>query len=132
MFFAIALILIGSPSPMLISVGMYLPFQTTFAIFVGGLIKHIVERQAEKKSKQPSDKDIVENTGLLLASGLVAGEALTGILLAALVVGNVNLRNIFGLPEGFGGFWWLGIVTFLILGYVLIKYPIQRMLNEKK
>ncbi len=132
MFFAIALILIGSPSPMLISVGMYLPFQTTFAIFVGGLIKHIVERQAEKKSKQPSDKDVVENTGLLLASGLVAGEALTGILLAALVVGNVNLRNIFGLPEGFGGFWWLGIVTFLILGYVLIKYPIQRMLNEKK
>ncbi len=132
MFFAIALILIGSPSPMLISVGMYLPFQTTFAIFVGGLIKHIVERQAEKKSKQPSDKDVVENTGLLLASGLVAGEALTGILLAALVVSNVNLRNIFGLPEGFGGFWWLGIVTFLILGYVLIKYPIQRMLNEKK
>ncbi|MBD3386255.1 oligopeptide transporter, OPT family [candidate division KSB1 bacterium] len=132
MFFAIALILIGSPSPMLISVGMYLPFQTTFAIFVGGLIKHIVERQAEKKSKQPSDKNVVENTGLLLASGLVAGEALTGILLAALVVSNVNLSNIFGLPEGFGGFWWLGIITFLILGYVLIKYPIQRMLNEKK
>ena len=46
MFFAIALILIGSPSPMLISVGMYLPFNTTFAIFVGGLIKYIVDRKS--------------------------------------------------------------------------------------
>jgi len=39
MLFAVALILIGSPSPMLIAVGMYLPFTTTAAIFVGGLIK---------------------------------------------------------------------------------------------
>ncbi|MBU4445699.1 MAG: oligopeptide transporter, OPT family, partial [Candidatus Marinimicrobia bacterium] len=51
MFFAIALILIGSPSPMLISVGMYLPFNTTFAIFVGGLIKYIVDKVAEKRIK---------------------------------------------------------------------------------
>jgi putative OPT family oligopeptide transporter len=41
--FAIALILIGAPSPMLIAVGMYLPFHTTFAIFIGGIIKWIAD-----------------------------------------------------------------------------------------
>ncbi len=132
MLFAIALILIGSPSPMLIAVGMYLPFKTTFAIFIGGLIKYAVERMAQKRSQNPEDMETVENTGLLLASGLVAGEALTGILLAALVVGNIHLSEIFGLPESFGGFWWLGLVVFAILAYTLIKYPLTRMLENKK
>jgi putative OPT family oligopeptide transporter len=132
MLFAIALILIGSPSPMLIAVGMYLPFKTTFAIFIGGLIKYAVERMAQKRSQNPEDMETVENTGLLLASGLVAGEALTGILLAALVVSNIHLSEIFGLPEAFGGFWWLGLVVFGILAYALIKYPLARMQENKK
>jgi putative OPT family oligopeptide transporter len=135
MFFAIALILIGSPSPMLISVGMYLPFNTTFAIFVGGLIKYIVDKIAEKRIKDQKDKDVLDNTGLLIASGLVAGEALVGILLAGLVVGNINLSRMVGLPEDFHGFWWLGILVFLVLGYTLIKYPYKELLrsqSEKK
>jgi putative OPT family oligopeptide transporter len=135
MFFAIALILIGSPSPMLISVGMYLPFNTTFAIFVGGLIKYIADQVAKKRIKDQKDKDVVDNTGLLIASGLVAGEALIGILLAALVVGNINLSRLIGLPEDFHGFWWLGVLVFLVLGYTLIKYPYRELLrsqSEKK
>ena len=131
MFFAIALILIGSPSPMLISVGMYLPFNTTFAIFVGGLIKYIVDKVAEKRIKDQKDKDVLDNTGLLIASGLVAGEALVGILLAALVVGNINLSRLVGLPEDFHGFWWLGILVFLVLGYTLIKYPYRELLRKQ-
>ncbi len=131
MFFAIALILIGSPSPMLISVGMYLPFNTTFAIFVGGLIKYIVDKVAEKRIKDQKDKDVVDNTGLLIASGLVAGEALVGILLAALVVGNINLSRLIGLPADFHGFWWLGIIVFLVLGYTLIKYPYRELLRKQ-
>jgi putative OPT family oligopeptide transporter len=132
MLFAIALILIGSPSPMLISVGMYLPFNTTFAIFIGGLIKWLLDTLAAKKIKTEKEKETVENTGLLLASGLVAGEALTGIVLAALVVSKVNLKTLIGLPESFDGLWWLGLLTFVLLGYVLIKYPIQRMLADRK
>jgi putative OPT family oligopeptide transporter len=132
MFFAVALILIGAPSPMLISVGMYLPFNTTFAIFVGGVIKYIVDKIAEWKSADEKDKERVENTGLLLASGLVAGEALTGILLAGLVVMNINLKTLVGLPKDFSGFWWLGVLVFVLLGYVLVKYPIQSMIEGRK
>ncbi|MBN2001579.1 oligopeptide transporter, OPT family [candidate division KSB1 bacterium] len=131
MLFAVALILIGSPSPMLISVGMYLPFNTTFAIFVGGLVKYIVEKLGEKNSKTEKDKETLENTGLLLASGLVAGEALTGIILAGLVVLDFNLKTFIGLPEDYDGIWWLGVLVFVILAFTLIWFPLKQMKLEK-
>jgi putative OPT family oligopeptide transporter len=92
MFFALALILIQSPSPMLIAVGMYLPFETTSAIFVGGVIKWILDSVVKKKAGADDKKahETVENRGLLVASGLVAGEALIGILLAGVVALNVK------------------------------------------
>jgi putative OPT family oligopeptide transporter len=131
MFFAAALILINAPSPMLISVGMYLPFNTTFAIFIGGVIKLIVDKMAEKRIKQEGDKDVVENTGLLLASGLVAGEALTGILFAALYASDINLRSLLGFPESFNGLWWLGLFVFVGLGYLLVKSPLTELARRQ-
>ena len=92
MFFALALILIQSPSPMLIAVGMYLPFQTTLAIFVGGIIKWILDSMVKKRAeKDKKVGEVVENRGLLVASGLVAGEALLGILIAGIVAMGIKL-----------------------------------------
>jgi uncharacterized oligopeptide transporter (OPT) family protein len=92
MFFALALILIQSPSPMLIAVGMYLPFQTVLAIFAGGIIKWILDSMVKKRAqKDRKVAETVENRGLLVASGLVAGEALLGILIAGLVALGIKL-----------------------------------------
>ena len=92
MLFAMGLILIGSPSPMLIAVGMYLPFTTTAAIFLGGLIKWVADRLAARKlGDDKKAKETVENRGLLVASGLVAGEAMIGIVLAGIVATNTRL-----------------------------------------
>jgi len=132
MFFAIALILLKAPSPMLIAVGMYLPFNTTFAIFVGGLIKLAVDKISEKKIENEADKEIVNNTGLLLASGLVAGEALVGIILAGFVGAGINLKEVFGLSPDFDGYWSLGVLIFIILAYVLIKYPYSELVKFKE
>ncbi len=132
MFFAIALILLKAPSPMLIAVGMYLPFNTTFAIFVGGLIKLAVDKISEKKIENEADKEIVNNTGLLLASGLVAGEALVGIILAGFVGAGINLKEVFGLSPDFDGYWTLGVLIFIILAYVLIKYPYSELVKFKE
>ncbi len=131
MLFAIALILINAPSPMLISVGMYLPFNTTSAIFIGGVIKLIVDKLAEKKVQNQTDRDTVENTGLLLASGLVAGEALTGIIFAALYASDINLRSLLGFSAGFNGFWWLGLITFIALGYLMVKVPLAQLARRQ-
>ncbi|MBI5482609.1 MAG: oligopeptide transporter, OPT family [Deltaproteobacteria bacterium] len=112
--FSIAMILIKAPSPMLIAVGMYLPFDSSFAIFVGGVIRWISDLLVARRKL---DAQKVENTGTLLASGLIAGEALVGILLAILAVGRISLPKIY---EGA----WPAILIFVLIGFVLVKLPI--------
>jgi hypothetical protein len=63
---------------------MYLPFGTTFAIFVGGCFRFIGDWVAEHRGFNAAQKARVENAGVLTASGLIAGEALLGLIWAAL------------------------------------------------
>lgn len=156
MFFAMALILIKAPSPMLISVGMYLPFNTTFAIFIGGTVKFFMDKQAATFADDKADdqklegekrktfidqiKEKAENLGLLLASGLVAGEALMGILLAVVVTLEWNLNELIGNvneagdPILSGGI--LGVILYfavlLLLAYMMIKVPINNLKKSEE
>lgn len=126
MFFSVGLILIKSPSPMLIAIGMYLPLHTTFAIFVGGVIRWTIDRIVARRKIEGDAKQKVENTGILLASGMIAGEALMAIILAAFVFFETSLLGIFGLgtlvesPEA-----WLGIAVFVVISFVLIYFPLR-------
>ncbi len=128
MFLAVALILIKSPSPMLIAVGMYLPFYSTAAIFVGGIIKWILDRMLAKNNASDEQKTTAENTGVLISSGLIAGEALMAVILAFVVLG-VNLsEGTFSLNSlaFFEPTPWLGLLAFAGLAYLLIKVPFDR------
>ncbi|HEX8815570.1 MAG TPA: oligopeptide transporter, OPT family [Terriglobales bacterium] len=80
-----ALILIEVRSPMLFSVGMYLPLGTTFAIFVGGIIRWATDKLRDRRGFNDAQKARVDNAGVLTASGLIAGEALCGLVIAGLV-----------------------------------------------
>ena len=82
-FMGFALILVQVRSPMLFSVGMYLPLETTFAIFVGGIIRWMTDKMRDRRGFNDAQKARVENAGVLTASGLIAGEALTGLVVAA-------------------------------------------------
>jgi len=123
MLLAVVLILIGSPSPMLIAVGMYLPFRSTACIFFGGVLKYFVQSLTNKKKPREKGKEIVENIGLLLASGLIAGQALMGIITAALKGANVNLPESLSEP-------WLGLIIFAVLGFILIYYPYKKLVES--
>ena len=127
MVFAVALILIKSPSPMLIAVGMYLPFNTTFAIFIGGLFKWSLDRAMKNIKSERAKGHALEGTGTLVASGLVAGEALTSIILAALYVAKVPITKFVKLSaEQLGPLSLILMVcVFVIVGYVLIYIPLQ-------
>ncbi len=125
--FGIALIMCGASSPMLIAVGMYLPFDTVSAIFVGGVIKWVVDRMAA--SRTPEVRARVEERGTLLASGLIAGEAIMGIILAVtflsgissftkLLTGSVQ----FAFFPAWGG--WLSLAGFAAIAWVLIRIPL--------
>ncbi len=81
----ISLILVKVRSPMLFSVGMYLPLETTAAIFVGGMIRAVVNHLQGRRQYNEAQRARVENAGVLAASGLIAGEALMGLGVAAIV-----------------------------------------------
>ncbi len=80
----IALIMVEVKSPMLFSVGMYLPLETTFAIFVGGVIRWVTDIARDKGVFNDAQKARIDNAGVLTASGLIAGEALCGLCVAAI------------------------------------------------
>lgn len=83
-FMGIGMIMMQVRSPMLVAVGMYLPFETTLAIFVGGVFRALADWAARRRGYNPAQKARVENAGILTASGLIAGEALLGLLWAGL------------------------------------------------
>jgi len=83
-FFGIAMIMMQVKSPMLVAVGMYLPFGTTFAIFVGGVFRTVGDWLARRRGFNEAQIARVENAGVLTASGLIAGEAMLGLVWAGL------------------------------------------------
>jgi putative OPT family oligopeptide transporter len=82
--FGISMIMMQVKSPMLVAVGMYLPFGTTFAIFVGGVFRSAGDWLAERRGFNSAQRARVENAGVLVASGLIAGEAILGLAWAGL------------------------------------------------
>jgi len=109
---------------MLVSVGMYLSLETTFAIFIGGLIKGIVEKIAEKRKHNAAQKARSENNGVLLASGLIAGEALTGLVFAGITFFTnkkpFEIFSFFTDPS-----FLVSLLVFVALGYILISIPLK-------
>jgi putative OPT family oligopeptide transporter len=119
----IGMILMRVPSPMLVCVGMYINLGTTFAIFIGGVIRAIVNWFVERLKHNAAQKARVENTGILLAAGLIAGEALIGLLFAALAFGSVNYAT-FLLPSGAVLGFWFALVVLVFLGWLLVQVPL--------
>jgi putative OPT family oligopeptide transporter len=115
----IGLIMIEVRSPMLFAVGMYLPLETTFAIFIGGMIRWMTDRIRDSKNFNDAQKARVENAGVLTASGFIAGEALMGIVIAIFRYKQWPLPVIFHHPSVFSGF-----IVLVILAIVMIRVPL--------
>ncbi|MGB9702499.1 MAG: OPT family oligopeptide transporter [Candidatus Kapaibacteriota bacterium] len=120
MLMGVAFILMQIKSPMLVSVGMYLPLETTFAIFIGGLMKGIVDMYNKNLKYNPAQLARVENTGVLIASGLIAGEALMGLVFAGFRVGNIFPPEIF--PNASFIF---SLIPLILIGVILTVIPLK-------
>jgi putative OPT family oligopeptide transporter len=115
----VALVMIGVKSPMLVAIGMYLPIGTTFAIFIGGMVRWITDSIATRRALNEAQRIRVESVGVLAASGLIAGEALTGIVTAWFNYKYGKVPAVFDNPS-----YIAGIVVLLVRGYVLVKVPL--------
>lgn len=115
----IAMILIKVKSPMLVSVGMYLPLETTSAIFVGGCVRWFFDRAADKRAFNPAQRTRAENVGILAASGMIAGEALVGLVTATFAWLEKPLPQIFEHPS-----YWTGLLVMALIAFILVRVPL--------
>ena len=130
---AIMLEVVGVPS-LAFAVGLYLPIATSMPIFVGGVIRKIVDIYLKKKlaSKNLTEEEIVAETdkshGVLMASGYIAGAAVAGILFAIFAFlpaleAISQASNAWSKANNpfFDGdqAWWLGAVPFLVICVIL-------------
>ncbi|UCG69268.1 MAG: oligopeptide transporter, OPT family [Thermoplasmata archaeon] len=128
----LAVLLIILDKPVLpIAIGLYLPFSLTIPIMLGGIIHLMVDRAIDtrysgelaqipdektRESRLEKIKEKVHNKGVLFSSGLIAGEALMGIILAVFVVRGLSLA-IISEPIVI-----LGVLIFLFLAFMLWRF----------
>ena len=89
-----------------VAIGIYLPIELTFPIFIGGMLNHYANKISSQKGK---------DNGLLIASGLITGEALMAIFIAIPLFFDKNYWPNYGLPNPFND-----IVGIAILGCILL------------
>ena len=123
-FFGIVLIMAQVRSPMLVAVGMYLPMGTTFAIFCGGVTRWIAEQIAERRGYNSAQKTRVENAGVLTASGLIAGEALIGLVYAALQFAPDSWTPDLSRFAPWGHSYLVGFAVLVALAVLLVRLPL--------
>lgn len=119
-FMGFAMILFKVRSPMLVAIGMYLPIGITSAIFVGGVVRWISDSVRKRRALNEAQSARVENVGILVASGLIAGEALAGLVTGWYRYKFGKLDQLFADPS-----YIAGVVVLAFLAFLLIQIPLS-------
>ena len=90
-----------------VAIGIYLPIELTFPIFIGGMLNHFAGKTASESGK---------NNGLLLASGLITGEALMAIFIAIPLFFDKNYWPEYALPSPYNDLVGLALIMTIIVG----------------
>ncbi len=113
-FIAIMLAILRLPV-MSVAIGFYLPLTTVLAIVCGGILRWLIEKKY--KNVEESFKENQINNGVIIASGLIAGEAIVGLIVAivALIIGDIDKITSFGMQ-----FISSDIVNSMLLGFIIL------------
>jgi len=106
-------------SPLAVGLGMYLPTQSTLMVVVGAVAGWLYDRHAERRARPEPTKQL----GVLLASGMIVGEGLIGVLVAALVAFSGKDFPLSIVSDSFaaGPAVWLGGGVFALVIYLLYR-----------
>lgn len=128
-FITIAIELMGVQA-LPVAVGVYLPISTSSAMFVGGVVRWLIERRAQ--ARQLSIAEVESGPGVLFASGLIAGGAICGIVLAAVagVFGSADALAehlpVFRALGGLAGSNLVALLLFVALGATLYRVATRK------
>jgi len=126
-----------------VAIGIYLPFTLSVPIFFGGIVRYITNRVITKKYGSAEEEEISDwelaikqtdvqpkekiiRSGLLLTAGLIAGEALMGVIVAFLIIGGVEF-TIFKFPPILPS-----ILIFLFVAVLLAYIPLREIFASDK
>ncbi len=122
------------------AIGIYLPLSTTFPIFIGGAVRGLVEWRQKKKNIQMSAEEEDLGKGNLFATGLVAGGALAGVvvaILSSIPSVNSNLGKLdaqeslsAGNMLGTEGYKYLGVAFFALMAFTLYRIAMSKRKTE--
>ena len=108
--------------PLAVGIGIYLPMSATFAVIVGAVLSHWYNRRV----RSTPDPERAERLGTLVASGLIVGESLWGVLNAGLIVGLVKDAPIALVAGDFAPAPWLGVIGFVAAVVLLYGWMLRR------
>ncbi|MEY2834709.1 MAG: hypothetical protein RLZZ557_371 [Bacteroidota bacterium] len=116
------------------AIGIYLPLSTTLPIFIGGAVRGLVDNQKKKESPAKQDEEEDLRKGNLFATGLVAGGAIAGVLVAflsandsiAAALKKVNLEESLTHNLGEQGYFVLGTILFFALTFILYRVAMRK------
>ena len=108
--------------PLAVGIGIYLPMSATFAVVVGAVISHWYNR----RTRSLANPDRAERLGTLVASGLIVGESLWGVINAGLIVGLSNDAPIGLVSDNFILGPWLGLLGFVGVIVWLYRWMLRR------
>jgi putative OPT family oligopeptide transporter len=112
---------IGVP-PLAFAVGVYLPVATMVPVFLGGLLRYVLEKKAANAEEAARRRE----EGILFGSGLVGGEGLLGVGIAAIAF------NLGRAPQGIGPEWagaaapFVALAAFVALGAMFWRMTVRR------
>ena len=122
-FIAVTLELCGIKA-LAFAIGLYLPLSTTLPIFIGGAVKGFIDWRKSTQKKVEEESEL--SRGNLFATGLVAGGAIFGVLVAVLNVFFSDAMQLFNFEHvlsgmlGVGGYFMMG--TMFFIGMMLLLY----------
>ena len=116
------------------AIGIYLPLSTTLPIFIGGAIRGLVDKQLKKKAKADVEEEEDLRKGNLFATGLVAGGAIAGVIVAFLSANDsiskwlagISLEHSLVNSLGENGYFILGALLFTFMAFVLYRVAMSK------
>ena len=107
-------------SPLAVGLGIYLPTSATLMVVVGAIAGSIYDRRADRSAKPEATKQL----GVLLASGMIVGEGLIGVVIAAIVAfsGKDFPLALVGDEFAGGAALWIGGIAFIIAVFALYRW----------
>ena len=127
MLIAVVLELAGVPS-LPFAVGVYLPIAASVPIFLGGMVRWLVDKWSDRSALEAES-----SPGVLFSSGYIAGGSLAGVLGALLIYLPASWFALTQLNKMLPGAWnaspWPALVTFTILMLVLLLVGAGRLLG---